>query len=82
MPARSAGNLPTSQTRNVGRPYSQKCKKPPLRWLFEILSVALLFLYFQRSKLSGAIWQICADDRNGGPILGLLDCWEHPPCLR
>ena len=37
-------------------------------------ALAVLFLYFQRSKLSGVIWQIFADDRNGGPILGLPDC--------
>lgn len=34
-------------------------------------------LYFQTSKFDGVIWQVFADGQNGGPVLGLLDCWEH-----
>jgi hypothetical protein len=38
-----------------------KRKKPPLRWLLGIsFDVAVLFLYFKRSKLGGLIWQVFA----------------------
>jgi hypothetical protein len=33
-------------------------KKPPQWWLFGVLRVPVLFLYFQRSKLGGVIWQV------------------------
>ena len=38
---------------------TRNAKKPPLRWLLGIsCDVAVLSLYFQRSKLGGLIWQV------------------------
>ncbi len=37
---------------------SLELKKPPLRWLVGSCGVAVLFLYFQTSKLNGVIWQV------------------------
>jgi hypothetical protein len=50
---------------------SVELKKPPLRWLFGSLGVAVFYLYFQRSKLNGVIWQVFAADSRIGRYLGM-----------
>jgi hypothetical protein len=48
---------PMPPARDAGHPYSRKCKKPPLWWLFGGSFSWWRLIYFQSSNLDGMKWQ-------------------------
>jgi hypothetical protein len=73
VPAHGAGNLPTSQTRDVGAPIFPGNEKSHRNGGLCVLSSRWRFdLYFQCSNLDGVIWQVFAKCFPGSFILGEL----------